>query len=172
MTTTIATIPLAEPPDTQPNADMGHTVKILLEDADFLPRRAKPTDSGFDLFAGITIVCLPGKMTRVPLGLRAELPPGYECQIRPKSGYTSQGILIQFGTIDEDFRGKWEAVVFNSTEEPYTFSRAQKVAQAVFARRSPIALEVTTQPLSITERGEGGFGSTGLFAASTTSDKP
>lgn len=137
-------------------------VKFSLDHADFLPRKAIADDAGFDLFSAMTIVCLPGKVTKVPLGIRAEIPSGYECQIRPKSGYTIKGLICVLGTIDAGFRGDWAASIHNTTEEPYTFNRGQKVAQAVFAEVLPVEIEATTGPLSDSERGEGGWGSTGI----------
>lgn len=137
-------------------------IKFSLDHADFLPRKAIEDDAGFDLFCALTIVCLPGKVTKVPLGIRSEIPKGYEGQIRPKSGYTSKGIICVLGTMDAGYRGDWAAAIHNTTEEEYVFNRGQKVAQVVFAPVLKVEIEATTGPLSDSERGAGGWGSTGV----------
>jgi dUTP pyrophosphatase len=141
---------------------MSLKVFFSIDHADFLPRKAMVNDAGADLFSAIDIVLLPGKVTKVPLGIRSDFPPGWEAQVRPKSGYSAKGIVVVFGTIDADYRGEWKATVHNTTDEPYNVSRGQKIAQVVFAPVVPLTIEATTQPLSASERGDRGFGSTGI----------
>ena len=137
-------------------------VRFSIDHADFLPTRANEGDAGWDLRAAMEIVLLPGLVTKVPLGIRSDFSLGYEAQIRPKSGYSAKGLICILGTVDAGYRGDWAAVLHNTTDEPYVVSRAQKIAQVVFAKLQPVEIEATTQPLSDSERGEGGWGSSGV----------
>jgi dUTP pyrophosphatase len=130
-----------------------------------LPERATPHAAGYDVRSAEASVTLqPGEIRLVSTGLRMELPEGVECQVRPRSGLAlKHGITLPNspGTIDPDYRGELRVIVQNLGREPVTIERGERIAQLVFARfEAPrIALE---DNLSDTDRGVGGFGSTGL----------
>lgn len=123
-----------------------------------LPTKAHDSDSGWDLYApadfeGVDIL-------RVPLGLKMALPTGYEAQIRPRSGLAAQGIVAAFGTIDSGYRGELE-VVLTSNHRTIYVSAGQRIAQLVFAPVIPATVERVLFVDDSTERGAGGFGSSG-----------
>jgi dUTP pyrophosphatase len=105
----------------------------------------------------------------VPTGIHMALPPGYEAQIRPRSGLAlKHGITVlnSPGTIDSDYRGELQVLLVNLGNEPFVVERGMRIAQMVTARFVQIQLsEVDALPGS--ERGEGGFGSTGMKATGT-----
>lgn len=99
----------------------------------------------------------------VPTGLKIELPQGFEAQIRPRSGMSiKHGITLIncIGTIDEDYRGEVCVPVVNLSKEPFTINNGDRIAQMVIAPVTKAQIQVTAE-LSDTQRGEGGFGSTG-----------
>ena len=127
-----------------------------------MPSYALPGDSGFDLRASESVECINGKMALVPLGVRIEIPEGYEIQIRPKSGLTSKGIVAMFGTVDSGYRGELKAIVLNMGQNYFhIFEKGDKVCQGVLVPVSRAEF-IDVEDLSTdTQRGEGGFGSTG-----------
>ncbi len=131
-----------------------------------LPAYATAGAAGMDLLAAVAdpLVVAPGARALVPTGLTIALPPGYELQVRPRSGLALRhGVLLPNspGTVDEDFRGELQVIVLNAGDEPFTVERGMRIAQAVVAPVSRAAwLEVAELPA--TSRGTGGFGSTGL----------
>lgn len=136
-----------------------------------LPGYATSGAAGMDLLAAVAepITLAPGGRLLVPTGLVIALPPGHELQIRPRSGLAlKHGIVVPNspGTIDEDYRGELQVIVMNAGNAPFLIERGMRIAQAVLA---PVLRaewrEVET--LDDTERGAGGFGSTGHAAAST-----
>jgi dUTP pyrophosphatase len=138
-------------------------------DADLpVPAPATPESAGLDLRAAVTdeLVLAPGERALVPTGFALAIPPGFEGQVRPRSGLALRhGITIPNapGTIDSDYRGEVAVLLQNGGKEPFRLRRGERIAQLVIA---PIALaeleEVAAQDdLGATERGSGGFGSTG-----------
>lgn len=129
-----------------------------------LPTRATPGSAGYDIrSAEADLVLHPGEIRGVGTGLEMELPEGMECQVRPRSGLAARhGVTIPNapGTIDPDYRGELRVLLMNSGREPVTFRRGDRIAQLVFARFEAPAVEEAAG-LSGTERGSGGFGSTG-----------
>lgn len=130
-----------------------------------LPSYATPGAAGMDLLAAVQtpLVLQPGARTLVPTGLAIALPPGFELQIRPRSGLAlKNGIILPNspGTIDEDYRGELQVIVMNAGAEPFTIERGMRIAQAVLA---PVVRAAWTEvaELDETQRGTGGFGSTG-----------
>ena len=127
-----------------------------------LPTRATEGAAGLDLYA-----CLDGDLTLgpdpvlVPTGIAIELPPGYEAQVRPRSGLSAQGVAVAFGTIDADYRGEVLVTMYTvGTRPPHTVHHGDRIAQLVVARvESPLVQEA--DELSSTARGPGGHGSTG-----------
>ena len=135
------------------------------EDAKDLPTPKYATEhaAGMDLYANISITIAPGEIAAVPLGFRVAVPPGYEAQIRARSGLSlKHGITMinGVGTIDADYRGEVCALVVNLGKAPYEISRADRIAQMVINRIERPALKISAA-LPPTERGEGGFGHTG-----------
>lgn len=129
-----------------------------------LPARATPHSAGFDVRSSEPDFELnPGEIRPVATGLVLELPPGIECQVRPRSGLAAKyGITLPNspGTIDPDYRGELKVLMQNTGASAVPIGRGERIAQLVFARfEIPEVLEVGS--LSGTERGEGGFGSTG-----------
>lgn len=145
------------------------TLKIKrLPHAKDLPLPAYMTKfaSGLDLYAAVdSDVCInPLERTLVPTGIVIELPEGFEAQIRPRSGLAlKHGITLLNtpGTIDEDYRGEIKLIVVNLGNVPYTIKRADRIAQLVIAKRYAVEIQEVSE-LSSTDRGDGGFGHTGV----------
>lgn len=128
-----------------------------------LPARATPHAAGYDVRSAEGVRLEPGEIRLVATGLVMELPPGLECQVRPRSGLALRhGITLPNspGTIDPDYRGELKVILQNTGSEPVELARGERIAQLVFARFETPAVEETSH-LSDTARGEGGFGSTG-----------
>jgi dUTP pyrophosphatase len=128
-----------------------------------LPKYARQGDAGFDLRSDLGTQLVPGGCRAFPTGLAFEIPEGYELQIRPRSGLAlKQGITILNapGTIDSGYRGEVQVILINHSIQPQTIGRGDRIAQAVLARVSYADIVEVTE-LSTTERGAGGFGSTG-----------
>ena len=133
-----------------------------------LPAYQSALAAGLDLLAAVPedapVVLAPGKYALVPTGLSIALPPGYEAQVRPRSGLAlNHGItcLNAPGTIDSDYRGEVKAILINHSDVVFRISRGMKIAQMVIARHEQAEL-VESDTLSDSARGAGGFGSTGM----------
>lgn len=129
-----------------------------------LPERATCHAAGYDIRAAEEAVLAPGQILLVGTGLVMELPEGMECQVRPRSGLALRhGITLPNspGTIDSDYRGEVRIILQNLGPEPVTLARGERIAQLVFARFEVPEVE-EVDALSDTERGAGGFGSTGV----------
>ena len=130
-----------------------------------LPASATDASAGADLLAAVTdpVVLKPGARALIPTGIAIGLPVGFEAQVRPRSGLAAKHgvtILNSPGTIDADYRGEIGVILVNLGERAFTVSRGDRIAQLVIAPVSRAQwLEVDT--LDETERGGGGFGSTG-----------
>lgn len=130
-----------------------------------LPNYETELSAGVDLTAAVdaSIDIAPGTRTLVPTGLAIALPPGFEAQVRPRSGLALRhGVTLVNtpGTIDADYRGEIGVVLINHGDEPFTIKRGMRIAQMVVAPVSRLAWQETDQ-LPETARGDGGFGSTG-----------
>ncbi len=130
-----------------------------------LPDLASQGSAGFDLRAAVEepLSLAPGHRVLVPTGLQIELPEGWEGQVRPRSGLALRHgltVLNSPGTIDSDYRGEVGVVLINLGQEPVTIRRGDRIAQLVFARCAMAEIE-EVESLSATDRGAGGFGSTG-----------
>ena len=130
-----------------------------------LPAYATPGSSGMDISAAVEkkITVKKGEICLVPTGLKIEIPPGYEAQVRPRSGLAAKhgiGILNSPGTIDSDYRGEVKVILTNFGRESFTISRGDRIAQLVI---SPVirAELLETPCLRKSKRGRGGFGHTG-----------
>jgi dUTP pyrophosphatase len=130
-----------------------------------LPAYATKHAAGMDLCAAIgnDIVLDPGKRILVPTGLQIALPEGFEAQVRPRSGLALKHgvtVLNSPGTIDADYRGEVQVILANLGSEPFTVTRGMRIAQMVVASHARVKWQEVTQ-LPLSERGAGGFGSTG-----------
>jgi len=128
-----------------------------------LPSYAREGDAGLDLFAVTQVVISPGRSALVPTGIAIELPPGTEAQVRPRSGLAlkhSLTVLNTPGTVDEGYRGEVGVILINHGTSPFTVEPGMKIAQMVVSPRIQVAVEEVPE-LSDTQRGAGGFGSTG-----------
>jgi dUTP pyrophosphatase len=130
-----------------------------------LPVRATEGAAGLDLHADLDaeVVLSPGARVLVPTGLAIALPTGHEGQVRPRSGLAAKfgvTVLNAPGTIDEDYRGEVKVILIHHGTEPFTIRHGERIAQLVVAKVERVAIEEVTS-LSATERGAGGFGSTG-----------
>jgi dUTP pyrophosphatase len=131
-----------------------------------LPAAGSAGSSGLDLMACIDteVEIRPGKSVLIPSGFRLEIPPGYEGQVRPRSGLALRSgvtVLNSPGTIDSDFRGEVGVILINHGSNPFTIKRGDRIAQLVFSRVCTAVLEESDK-LDPTARGEGGFGHTGV----------
>jgi len=141
-------------------------VKRLPHGADLpLPQYATADSAGLDLLAAVDadLVLQPGMRALVPTGLAIALPPGYEAQVRPRSGLALRNgitLLNSPGTVDADYRGEVGVILINLGQEPFAVTRGMRIAQMVVAPVTRLAWrEVADLPAS--GRGAGGFGSTG-----------
>ncbi len=132
-----------------------------------LPAYQSARAAGLDLLAAVPLdapmILAPGKHALVPTGLTIALPPGYEAQVRPRSGLAAKHgvtVLNAPGTVDADYRGEIGVLLINHGDAPFPIRRGERIAQMVIA--SVVRGElVPALSLSATDRGGGGFGSTG-----------
>lgn len=140
-------------------------VKIINHSGFDCPSYATPLSAGMDLRASMeqSITLAPLERALVPTSLFVELPEGYEMQIRPRSGLAAKHgitVLNSPGTIDADYRGEIKVILVNLSNNPFEIVPGERIAQAVVAQHAHIEWEQVEQ-LGATERGAGGFGSTG-----------
>ena len=131
-----------------------------------LPERASAGSAGYDLRAANTepVTLRPGERHLVPTGLVLEIPPGWEGQVRPRSGLAVRhGVTLVNtpGTVDSDYRGEVKVPMINLGDEPFRVERGARIAQIVFAPVASVLLEERAE-LGGTQRAAGGFGSTGV----------
>lgn len=140
---------------------MSLRVTRLVPDA-VLPQRGSHGAVGYDLVATQGCVILPSQRGLVSTGLSIELPEGTYGRVAPRSGLTvKNGLHVGAGVIDPDYRGEVKVVLFNLSTEPFLVKPGYKIAQLIIEKcDTPEVIEVSN--LGDTERGEGGFGSTGL----------
>ncbi len=140
-------------------------MKVINRSRFDLPRYATPLSAGMDVRANIdeAVVLRPLERAMIPTGLSIELPEGYEMQIRPRSGLAAKHgitVLNSPGTIDADYRGEIRVILVNLSNEEFRIEAGERIAQMVVARHEQVEWELTEE-LAESERGEGGFGSTG-----------
>ena len=140
-------------------------LKILkLVESATLPLYAHEDDSGLDLFAIEPKEILPGKTALIRTGIAIEIPMGTEAQVRPRSGLALKHaitVLNTPGTVDAGYRGEIGVVLINHGEQPFQVEQGMKIAQMVIAPVLKAEIEQVDQ-LSETDRGQGGYGSTGV----------
>ena len=132
-----------------------------------LPAYQSAHAAGLDLLAAVPddapMILAPGKYALVPTGLTIALPPGYEAQVRPRSGLAAKHgvtVLNAPGTIDADYRGEIGVLLINHGDAPFSVQRGERIAQMVIAPVARVEL-APAAALAVTDRGGGGFGSTG-----------
>lgn len=130
-----------------------------------LPGYATAFSAGMDVRAAVDapVVIAPMGRAIVPTGLFLEIPAGYEVQVRPRSGLAAKKgitVLNAPGTVDADYRGEVCVILVNLSDEPFTVERGERIAQLVLARHEVIEWE-QVEDLAVSDRGAGGFGSTG-----------
>ena len=140
-------------------------VKIINTSDLPLPQYQTELSAGMDIPAYIesAVTLQPGDRTLIPTGLFLEIPPGYEMQIRPRSGLALKHgvtVLNSPGTIDADYRGEIKVLLINHGREPFVISKGDRIAQMILAKYEVISWEATSQ-LNTTDRGDGGYGSSG-----------
>ena len=138
-------------------------ISTLPDCADLFPGKAHADDAAYDLRARENMILPPGRSTLVPAGFKMELPVGFEAQIRPRSGLALKHDLMLTnspGTIDAGYRGEVGVIMYNGGTEEFPIHRGDRIAQMVIAKLPDVSL-VKAESLSETNRGAGGFGSTG-----------
>lgn len=134
-----------------------------LTSAAIIPHFAHPSDSGMDICSTECKNIHPGDFERIATGIAAEIPHGYELQVRPRSGLQHKhGIICGFGTIDEGYRGEICVVLYNLSKETYNVKIGDRIAQLVLAPIARPEIEETLELSTDTDRGIDGFGSTGV----------
>lgn len=139
--------------------------RILNKSGYPLPAYATASSAGMDLYAAIDTPLTLGPLCRalVPTGIHIALEPGYEAQVRPRSGLAAKHgitVLNAPGTVDADYRGEVKVILVNLSDKDFTVNPGERIAQMVVARYERVEWEECSE-LDSTERGEGGFGSTG-----------
>ena len=142
------------------------TVKVVNTSGNPLPEYATPLSAGVDLRAALDapVVLAPLGRALIPTGLYMQIPAGYEGQVRPRSGLAAKKgvtVLNTPGTIDADYRGEIRVILINLGKEPFVIKKGDRIAQMVVA---PVTRAVwqPVEALAESERGEGGFGHTGV----------
>ena len=141
-------------------------VKIINDSSNPLPAYETPSSAGMDVRAKLDapVTLQPLERALIPTGLRMQLPQGYECQVRPRSGLAlKHGISLENtpGTIDADYRGEIGIIVINLSNEPYTITNGERIAQLVIKEYVHITWEQVDR-IDTTVRGDGAFGHTGV----------
>lgn len=141
-------------------------IKIVNRGSQQLPAYATPESAGMDLRANVAepVVLRPLERRIIPTGLYMALPPGYEAQVRPRSGLAFKygvTVLNSPGTIDSDYRGELGVLLVNLSNEDFTIQAGERIAQMVIARHEQGEF-VEVEELDDTERGAGGYGHTGV----------
>ena len=149
-------------------SDNNITVKIFRKAQTIkIPEYATPGSAGVDICSTRYCIIRPGEMALIPTGIFLEIPEGYEAQIRPRSGLALTNRIIipnSPGTIDSDYRGEVKVLLLNMGEDPFTLSFGDRIAQMVFAPVARVNFEDVKklEEIDNTQRGSGGFGSTGI----------
>lgn len=143
-------------------------IKCVAQDGAVVPEYKTEGAAGADICAFVKepVTIAAGKYSMVPTGLFFEIPTGYEVQIRPRSGLAAKNgvtVLNTPGTIDSDYRGEIKIILINLGDKDFVINNGDRVAQMVIAPVTQGTFEIVTE-LSETERGAGGFGSTGVKA--------
>lgn len=139
--------------------DSRHVLKVMLDEGAYVPVRAHPTDAGLDFKSTKSFWLHPGHQEFVDTGVHCEIPTGYVGLLASKSGLMKGGITTR-GVVDADFRGSVGVVMYNHSNEGIMIEKGQKITQMVILPCITPVVQIVKE-LSETERGDGGFGSTG-----------
>ena len=140
------------------------TKRVIKYKAPYELKKGHETDSGYDVrLNAVLLLIKPFATVTLPTGVYLDLPSNCEVQVRPKSGLSSKGLLVHFGTVDSDYRGEVLVIATNLTGEPFALKADEKIAQLVFVKKDVVELEQVEEISNNTSRGTGGFGSTGRF---------
>lgn len=156
-------------------SDVTIAVKRLEHSRDLpLPSYATPGSAGLDLLAAVddAKTLQPGERALIPTGLSIALPPGFEAQVRPRSGLALKHgvtVLNAPGTVDSDYRGEVGVILINLGSEPFVVERGSRIAQMIVARHDRVTWRAV-ETLEQSERGAGGFGSTGTAGQAAAPD--
>lgn len=140
-------------------------ISVLIEDEEHLPFYGSELAAGADVRAAnqVEIILEPGRSVLVPTGIKMSIPPGYEIQVRPRSGLAFKNqitVLNAPGTIDADYRGELQVLLINHGKESFSITYGMRIAQIVLAEVIQAEF-IIEKALTQTARGEGGFGHTG-----------
>ena len=137
------------------------TVECRVDSAEFLPKRANPTDAGADLMSTETVEIYPNEQKMIDTGVAVKIPEGYAGFVFNRSSQGKKGITIphSVGVIDSDYRGNIKIILKNTSEDRYEIKIGDRIAQLVIL---PVLLPTFVDAWNDTERGTGGFGSTGI----------
>lgn len=128
-----------------------------------IPIFAKTGDAGMDVYSNVEMTIIPGEISAIPTGVKMELPEGYVALVWDKSGIAlKNGIKTMGGVLDAGFRGEVQIIMTNLSKKPFLVPKHTKVAQILIQKVECPKIEIA-EVLSESERGEGAFGSTGLF---------
>jgi len=127
-----------------------------------LPVYGHPGDAGMDLFAVVDRTIAPGEVFAVPTGIQVAIPAGFVGLIWDKSGISLKGVHRLAGVVDAGFRGEVQVVMINLGTGPFTVGKGMKIAQMLIQPVAAVAI-IDSDTLDDTSRGDGGFGSTGLY---------
>ena len=145
---------------------MNNKIEIKIKDGVTIPKYETELSAGMDVraFIDAPVEISPGGVALIPTGISVALPRGMELQVRPRSGLAlkkSVTVLNAPGTVDADYRGDVGVILINHSNESFVVEPGDRVAQLVFAKYEEVSFSVVDE-LSSTERGEGGFGSSGV----------
>ncbi len=147
------------------------TVKVVQDDRDLpLPEYQTEGSAGMDVYSAASVVLKPGEVKLIPTGLRMAIPLGYEAHVRARSGLAlKHGITVLngIGTVDSDYRGPLGVILINLGTADFAIQKGDRIAQLVLNKCEQIVWDVADS-LDETERGEGGFGSTGVHQKQRT----
>lgn len=145
-------------------AHAGFAIKVKLEDGALMPQKKFEDDAGADIHAYEDVVIYPGETVGVRTGVRMSIPKGYEVQVRSRSGLAlNHGVFVLngVGTIDQGFIGEIKVILHNVGKEPFQIRKGDRIAQLVVSALANLPV-VKVESFGETERGDGGFGSTGM----------
>ncbi len=137
--------------------------QIAPEDRELTPARQHDSDAAFDLRSRVDDLLPPGEWKAIPTGVKMQLPQDFVADVRPRSGLALKHgvtVLNAPGTIDPGYRGEIQVILINHSAKPFPIRRGDRIAQMLFLRLPQVQV-VLTDTLESSDRGEGGFGSTG-----------
>ena len=138
---------------------------VLIHPLAKMPEYGHPTDSCFDIFSVENHELLPGDIRRIQIGIKIQAPESYEFQFEDKSGLSAKGVTVRGGTIDAGYTGMISVILVNEGRAPYVVEIGDKVTQVrVQLRHIAFFLEANEDELELRDRGDNGYGSTGLTA--------